>query len=57
MILVKDKFSCTEIARDPKYVRVGRIMLKTEKISIEVDVNLDLFPMESGKNYEVILTH
>lgn len=38
-------------------MRVGRVMLKSATLSIEVDINFDLFPMEAGKNYEVILTH
>ena len=32
-------------------------MLKNKKLSIEVDINLDLFPMEVSHKYEVILTH
>lgn len=50
-------FVCEEVNREPKYVRVGRIMLASPTISVEVDVNLDLFMMEAGRSYEVLLTH
>lgn len=55
-ILLEDEFEATDISKDPKYLRVGRVMLKNKKLSMETDVNFDLFPMEKGMKYKVILT-
>lgn len=55
-ILVEGEFDAVEISKDPKYVRVGRVILKNELISIEMDVNFDLFPMAQAQKYDVIIT-
>ncbi|EAS03759.1 RNA polymerase rpb8 (macronuclear) [Tetrahymena thermophila SB210] len=55
-ILVDDTFIASNIIKEPKYVRTWRVILNNETLSIEIDINFDLFPMEQDKKYQVILT-